>query len=127
MHSSEDPDERWLDEHAGRLVRPYVITGGRIVPVRGEFDLISLILATRPVPADEPGFGPEHVAIVELCEDLLSVAEIAAQVDLPVGTVRVVLGDLLHGGFITVRAPEPEVNMSDERMYEAVLDGLRAL
>jgi hypothetical protein len=128
MSSPEEPaDERWLDEHAGPLVRPYVMTRGRILPIRGRFDLISLIVATRPVPANELGLGPEHLAIADLCEDLMSVAEIAGQLDLPVGTVRVLLGDLLDQGFIAVQEPQPEVNMSDERLYEAVLDGLRAL
>jgi hypothetical protein len=128
MYDPEDPeDERWLDDHAGPLVRPYVMTRGRILPIRGRFDLISLIVATRPIPVDELGYGPEHLAIADLCKDLMSVAELAGELDLPVGTVRVLLGDLLEGGFIAVQEPQPEVNMSDERMYEAVLDGLRAL
>ncbi|GAA2094073.1 DUF742 domain-containing protein [Actinomadura alba] len=128
MRSSEEfDDERWLDEHAGPLVRPYVMTRGRILPIRGKFDLISLIVTVRPVPMSEVGFGPEHLAIVDLCHEMLSVAEIAGRLDLPVGTVRVLLGDLLHRGFIAVEEPQPEVNMSDEAMYEAVLDGLRTL
>jgi hypothetical protein len=125
--SEESANERWLDEQAGPLVRPYVMTRGRILPIRGRFNLISLIETTRPVPTSEPRFGPEHLAIVDLCQELMSVAEIAGQMDLPVGTVRVLLGDLLDGGFIAVEEPQPEVNMRDDRMYEAVLDGLRAL
>src|SRR5262245_46047360 len=109
MNTSEDPEEQWLDEHAGPLVRPYVMTRGRILPVRGKFDLISLIVATQPVPSDELGLGPEHFAIASLCEDLMSVAELAGQLDLPVGTVRVLLGDLLDRGFIAVQEPQPEV------------------
>ena len=125
--SDESADERWPDEQAGPLVRPYVMTRGRILPIRGRFDLISLIVTTRPVPTSELGFGPEHLAIVDHCQELMSVAEIAGRLDLPVGTVRVLLGDLLDGGFVAVEEPQPEVNMRDDRMYEAVLDGLRAL
>jgi hypothetical protein len=56
-----------------------------------------------------------------------SVAEIAGYLDLPAGTVRVLVGDLLDKGFVRVEDPQPETNMSDTRMYQAVIDGLRAL
>lgn len=128
--SADHPEplaERLLDEQAGYHVRPYVIAGGRLRPVRGKFDLISLVAATVPVPVDEVGLGPEHIAILELCQELQSVAEIAGNLDLPAGTIRVLLGDLLDKGFIKVEEPQPETNMSDTRMYQAVIDGLRAL
>jgi DNA-binding transcriptional ArsR family regulator len=120
-------DERWLDERAGPVVRPYVMTSGRAQPVRGKFDLITIVVATGPAPQAQIGLGPEHLAIVRLCQEPLSVAEIAGYLDLPAGTVRVLLGDLRDKGFVTVQEPEPEINMQDLRMYEAVIDGLRAL
>jgi hypothetical protein len=120
-------DDRWLDEQAGPLVRPYVMTGGRLKPIRGEFDLVSLVVATGLTPAPELGLGPEHLAIVRICQDVQSVAEIAGKLDLPAGTVRVLLGDLLDKGFVAVEDPQPEAEMTDERMYQAVIDGLRAL
>lgn len=123
----ESAARRLLDEQAGYHVRPYVIAGGRLQPVRGRFDLISLVAATGPAPTGEIGLGPEHVAIVRLCQQPQSVAEIAGHLDLPAGTVRVLLGDLLDKGFIKVEEPQPELNMADARMYQAVIDGLRAL
>jgi hypothetical protein len=126
MSPEEDPEERWLDDAAGPVVRPYVMTYGRTQP-RGKFDLISLVVAIRPAPAAEIGLGPEHIAIIRLCRDPLSVAEIAAHLDLPAGTVRVLIGDLLDKRFVEVQAPPSETKMHDDRMYKAVLDGLRAL
>jgi hypothetical protein len=120
-------DERWLDESAGPLVRPYVMTSGRLQPVRGKFDLITLVESTGPVPVMEIGLGPEHLAIVRLCQTMMSVAEITAHLDLPSGTVRVLLGDLLDRALVTVQEPQPEIDMQDLRMYQAVIDGLRAL
>ncbi|MEO5878401.1 MAG: DUF742 domain-containing protein [Streptosporangiaceae bacterium] len=119
--------ERWLDESAGPLVRPYVMTGGRLQPVRGKFDLITLVESTGPTPVMEIGLGPEHLAIVRLCHTMMSVAEITAHLDLPSGTVRVLLGDLLDKALVTVQEPQPETDMQDLRMYQAVIDGLRAL
>ncbi len=123
----EPEHERWLDESAGPLVRPYVMTSGRLQPVRGEFDLITLVEATGPAPAVGIGLGPEHLSILRLCQTMMSVAEITAHLDLPTGTVRVLLGDLLDRGLVTVQEPQPEIDMQDLRMYQAVIDGLRAL
>lgn len=126
-HHPEPEHERWLDDSAGPLVRPYVMTSGRLEPVRGTFDLITLVESTVRAPAVEIGLGPEHLAIVRICQSTMSVAELTAHLDLPTGTVRVLLGDLLDKGLVTVQEPQPEIDMQDLRMYQAVIDGLRAL
>ena len=61
----------------------------------------------------EIGLGPEHLAIVRLCQTMMSVAEITAHLDLPSGTVRVLLGDLLDRALVTVQEPQPEIDMQD--------------
>lgn len=119
-------DHEWVDE--GPVVRPYAVTGGRARPVTGTFDLISLVTSTRVDVGLESGLGPEHVAIVGLCQQVLSVAEIAAHLDLPVGAVRVLLGDLVARSLVQVREPsETPAGLPDESVFEAVLNGLRAL
>lgn len=127
MNADEASGERLLDEDAGPMVRPYVMTSGRLQPIRGKFDLITLVVATRDAPAMQPGLGPEHLAIIGLCQVPISVAEISAELDLPAGTIRVLLGDLLDKGFVMTQEPRPEVDVRDRRMYEVVLDELRAL
>jgi Protein of unknown function (DUF742) len=127
MHAPGADDEVWVDEEAGPVVRHYARTYGRTRPARGEFDLITLVIATRAVPVSEAGAQPELAAIVTLCQNPTSVAELATHLDLPVGTVRVLLGDLLDRGFIRTRSPEPADNLPSERVFKAVLDGLRAL
>lgn len=127
-YPGEPPEEdRWIDDEAGPVVRPYVMTYGRTAPAKGRFDLISLVVSIRPAPVAEQGLGPEHLAIVRLCRTPYSVAEIAAHLDLPVGTVRVLLGDLLARGYVRVQAPQTESSMHDDKMYEAIINGLRAL
>jgi hypothetical protein len=128
--SNEPPEnERLLDEEAGPLVRPYVMTSGRTQPVRGTFDLVTLVVATGKPVVPELGLGPEHRAVVRLCEQqVVSVAEIAAHLNLPALTVRVLLGDLLDRGLVTVQEPQPETDfLQDEKIYRAVIDGLHAL
>ncbi|MFI0452209.1 DUF742 domain-containing protein [Actinomadura sp. 6N118] len=121
------PHERWLDDSAGPMVRPYVMTSGRIEPTRGKFDLITLVVAVAPEAAGEVGLGPEHLAITRLCQSVMSVVELTGHLDLPVATVRVLLGDLLDKGLITLQEPQPEADMHDITLYKAVIDGLRAL
>jgi hypothetical protein len=120
--------ERWLDEQAGPLVRPYVMTRGRTEPVRGKFDLITMVVATGLPPAPELGLDPEHQATVRLCEEPMSVAEIAGNLNLPTVTVRVLLGDLLAKGLVSVEDPQTEAELADDDdLYLAVIDGLKAL
>ncbi|MER5776086.1 DUF742 domain-containing protein [Streptomyces sp. NPDC002039] len=126
-------NDQWFDAEAGPLVRPYAMTGGRTKPgphgVR--FDLIALVAVVDPEGEDEAVeslWGPEHRALLGSCRDeTQSVAELAADADLPVGVVRVLLGDLLEAGHVKVSRPVPPARLPDERILREVIEGLRAL
>jgi hypothetical protein len=122
--SSED---RWVDDRAGPVVRPFAVTRGRARPSAGKFDLISLVTAIRDTPFREPGLGPEHHAIIKFCRRAQSVAEISSHLDLPVGTIRVLLGDLLERRLVQVREPLSPAVFPDDSLLEEVLNGLRVL
>lgn len=107
------------------MVRPYAMTRGRTQPVRGQFDLISLVVARGPAP-ERSDLTPEQAEIIACCLRPVSVAEIAAALDLPVGTVRVLLGDLMAAGLIDTHEP-PMLDAPSEELLEALLAGLRAL
>ncbi|TLS47802.1 DUF742 domain-containing protein [Streptomyces montanus] len=128
----EQPGSQWYDNEAGPLVRPYAMTGGRTKPgpTGVRFDLIALVTldAGAPDVGDDSSLGPEHLALIELCRvETQSVAELAAGADLPVGVVRVLLGDLLELGCVTVSRPVPPAQLPDERILREVIEGLRAL
>ncbi|MFI6033481.1 DUF742 domain-containing protein [Streptomyces sp. NPDC051315] len=122
---------QWYDNEAGPLVRPYAMTGGRTRPGPAgvRFDLIALVTLDPGGPgADGAGLGPEHRTLIGLCRtETQSVAELAAGADLPVGVVRVLLGDLLELGRVTVSRPVPPARLPDERILREVIEGLRAL
>ncbi|MEU5591566.1 DUF742 domain-containing protein [Streptomyces sp. NPDC020298] len=123
---------QWYDGEAGPLVRPYAMTGGRTRPgpTGVRFDLIALVtLAPGGLPADgDPALGPEHHTLVDLCRtETQSVAELAAGADLAVGVIRVLLGDLLDLGCVTISRPVPPAQLPDERILREVIAGLRAL
>lgn len=127
----QPPSSQWYDQEAGPLVRPYAMTGGRTRPgpTGVRFDLIALVtLATTASGVDDPSLGPEHRALIDLCRaETQSVAELATDADLPVGVVRVLLGDLLESGRVTVSRPVPPAQLPDERILREVIEGLKAL
>ncbi|MEV7374372.1 DUF742 domain-containing protein [Streptomyces sp. NPDC090301] len=112
----------WLDDAAGRLIRPYAVSGGRTRPTIA-LDLLSLVTATGSSP--RASLGPEHSLALELCDGPTSVAEIAAHLRLPAVVTKVLLSDLLDCGALTARAPRIHDHPTDRSLLEAVLDGLR--
>ncbi|MET9417777.1 DUF742 domain-containing protein [Streptomyces klenkii] len=129
-----DGDVRWYDDAAGPVVRPYAMTRGRTRIADGAgLDLIAVVVAEDPAgrPAAalaDQTLSPEHLDIVDLTEGLpRSVAELAAGLDLPVGVVRVLVGDLVHAGLVRVTRPVPPAELPDESILREVIDGLRAL
>ncbi|WBO67619.1 DUF742 domain-containing protein [Streptomyces camelliae] len=121
----------WFDDEAGPVVRPYAMTRGRTTsPAQHRLDLIAVVV-TEPDAGDpeaDPTLSPEHVEIVGLCRDEpQSVAELAAEVDLPIGVVRVLIGDLVHAELVHVTRPVPPAELPDESILRDVINGLRAL
>ncbi|MGE5288785.1 MAG: DUF742 domain-containing protein [Micromonosporaceae bacterium] len=125
MSSSKD---RWLDREAGPVVRLYALTQGRTRPAgRASLDLIDVVEATglRPTEVFRP--SPEHRRILSLCARAVSIADLASEIDLPIGVVRVLLGDLIHQGLIKVYSPASGEPASDDQLLRKLLDGLQAL
>jgi hypothetical protein len=118
-------DDEWLDEDAGRVARPYTVTGGR-TRARGErqFDLIDIVVATGAEPGRAFFPGPEHGHILSLCQRPTAVADLTAAVGLPLGLVRVLLGDLLYEDLISVSR---QAQRTDRQLLQRVLDHLKAL
>ncbi|AJZ84705.1 DUF742 domain-containing protein [Streptomyces antimycoticus] len=130
---SGDPESaaRWFDDAAGPVVRPYAMTRGRTRSAAEEkLDLIAVVVAesaNHRTVADQM-LSPEHIDIVELSRDSpQSVAELAAELDLPIGVIRVLIGDLLHAALVRVSRPVPPAELPDERILREVINGLRAL
>lgn len=109
-------------------MRPFVLTGGRTDHSQYAFALITLVLARS---ADEipPGrFNAEAVQILRLCQDrAMAIAEIAAKLDLPVGVVKVLCGDLLQASLVVIQAPPRPEEHPSTALIERVIDGILRL
>jgi hypothetical protein len=130
--SGDDSERRpWFDDEAGPVVRPYAMTRGRTShAAQHRLDLIAVVITqTRhDDPTAHPSLSPEHMDIVDMCRDTpQSVAELAAELDLPIGVVRVLVGDLMDGELVQVTRPVPPAELPDESVLRDVIDALRAL
>jgi hypothetical protein len=120
-------EDRWLDEEAGPVVRPYALTRGRTRPTGETLDLIALVTAVRGVKVDTEGFDPEHLALLQMCRLPASVADLAADLDLPLGVVQILLADLRVRSLIHVHHPTLPARLPDPQILREVADGLRRL
>jgi Protein of unknown function (DUF742) len=114
--------EAWFDDP---LVRPYAVTGGRTRSSTLGLDLITLVVAMRE-PA-EVDVQDEYAKILQVCQQPISVVEVAAKVDLPLQVVKVVLSDLITQGLVIFRSANPTNEAPSQHVLQAVLDGIRRL
>jgi len=120
-------DHDWLDQEAGPVVRPYTVTGGRARSAAGRLDLLTYVETRYAPDADLVAYQPEHRDILAFARTARTVAELAARLDLPLGVVRVLIGDLLQAGLVSTFEAGPMTQPPSEEVLRAVIDGLRAL
>jgi len=119
--------DRWFDREAGPVVRPYAVTKGRTLPSGGaSFGLIDVVIATDERPSAHLRPGPEHRRIMQLCRRPTPIVDLTSEIDLPLGVVRVLLGDLTSEGMLRVLSTQQQP-VTDQRLLRMVLDGLESL
>ncbi|TMR88541.1 DUF742 domain-containing protein [Nonomuraea basaltis] len=121
-------EHEWVDEEAGPVVRPYAVARGRTRSASSALDLLATIVSTGlPAPANAELSAQHRRVIGCLSSQARPVAEVASEVNLPVGVVRVLLGDLLEHGLVSVRAQRDKSSTPTESLLREVINGLRAL
>lgn len=125
--STVEDEHAWLDQEAGPVVRPYTLTGGRSRPFTSGLGLLTHIEALYAPDADLVGLQPEQRVILSLTRTATTLAELAARLDLPVGVVRILVGDLIQANLVSTFEADAAIRAPDDDILQAVLDGLRAL
>ncbi len=89
------------------MVRPYTVTRGRTRPSeRHAVDLMSRVTALEAHGAAHPDLDHARASLLDLIRrGARPVAELAADADLPLTVVRVLLGDLAEAGLIRIDPP----------------------
>jgi hypothetical protein len=99
-------DEHWYEDETGSMVRPYTVTRGRTQPSeRHAIDLMSRVTALETGTAG-PGIDHASAALLDqIRRGPRPVVELAADADLPLTVVRVLLGDLAEAGLVRIDEP----------------------
>src|SRR5918993_3513269 len=85
-------------------VRPYAMTGGRTRPTHDDLEIETLV-STISTGEQTPKLTVEQRAIGALCHELLSITEVSLHLHLPLGVVRVLVGDMADEHLVMVRRP----------------------
>lgn len=111
-------------------LRPFVLTAGRVNAVDREIDVETQV-TLRPydprvgrVPL--ASLGPEMQAMVGLCGEPISVAEISARLRLHLGVTKILVADLRAAGYLDVHIADTLSPLSADTILR-VMHGLRAI
>jgi hypothetical protein len=126
MTAVQPTDGEWLDQDAGPVVRPYALIGGLARPSGQQLDLLDMVRAVHQGAQEPPQLSPEQAELLQRCQMPTPIAELAADLDLPVGVIRILVGDLHGRGLVTIHRAQPAA-FSDLKILQEVVDGLRRL
>ena len=119
-------DNQWLDRDAGPVVRPYALTGGRTRPTGETVDMLALVSSHDANSTDDLLLEPEYLAVMRECRQPKPVVDLASDLDLPLGVVRILLSDMRERGLVTIRPPARN-RLTDPQVLKDVADALRRL
>lgn len=109
------------------MVRPYAMTGGR-TKADGDLRVEAMISTAQAGLAEDGIVEIEHRSIARLCQVPKSVAEVSAELGMPLQVAKIVLGDMVATGLVVVhRTTGLSGGSSHLALMERVLGGLRRL
>lgn len=110
--------------------RPFVLTSGRVNAVDREIEFETQVTLRPydPRASRVPlvSLGPEMQAMVALCQEPISVAEISARLRLHLGVTKILVADLRAAGYLDVHVADTLSPHSPELILR-VMRGLRAI
>jgi Protein of unknown function (DUF742) len=128
VNGPEPPRHRADAASPRRLVPVYALTRGRTRPAGRDLPMESLVTVTEHASWGHD-LQNEYRTIVELARRPVSLAEIGAALTVPVTVARVLVSDLVDGGYLDVHAPPPAFAAGGRPSAEVLtrlLEGLRA-
>jgi hypothetical protein len=111
-------------------LRPFVLTSGRVDAVDREIGVETQVTLRPPdaagVRTPLTSLSPEMRAIVMLCSEPVSVAEISARLRLHLGVTKILVADMRAAGHLDVHVADTSSPLSPETILR-VMRGLRAI
>ena len=111
-------------------LRPFVLTAGRVNAADREIDVETQVTLRPHDPSvgrvPVASLGPEMQAMVALCGEPISVAEISARLRLHLGVTKILVADLRAAGYLDVHVTDTLSPLSADTILR-VMHGLRAI
>lgn len=115
------------DEDGPRVVPVYALTGGRTRSRGDDLRIETLVSTTGTGLVSLPRMRFEQARIIELCRRPMSVAEVAAELQIPLGVARVLVSDLHADDMLTVHQQSVTTDGRPRTdVLERLLSGLRS-
>ncbi|MCX4231845.1 TerD family protein [Streptomyces ortus] len=92
-------------------LRPYALAGGETQP-RHEVPFGTIVRTTVEMSTLR-GQLPEHQLICRLCREPHDIDQIAEILSIPIGVARILVGDLLKSGLLTIQSDSIQLNKGD--------------
>ncbi|WP_460405508.1 DUF742 domain-containing protein [Actinophytocola sediminis] len=108
-----------------KRIRPYALTGGR-TRTRHHLLVETLISVPEFDPVLAESLMPESRLLYTRARLRMSIAELSANLDLPLGVIRVLISDLAGQNAVYVH-PTAYTYQNSPRVLERILDGLKQL
>ncbi|MBO0832948.1 MAG: DUF742 domain-containing protein [Actinobacteria bacterium] len=118
-------DGEWHDNDAGPVVRPYALTGGLTRPAGQRLDLLDMV-RTVSNASQNVRLSPEQTDVLDRSAIPVPLVELAADMNLPTGVIRILVSDLRERGLVTIHQARP-AGLNDLKILQEVVDGLRRL
>lgn len=118
-------EEEWFDQAAGPVVRHYALTGGRTRPTGEVIDLLAVV-RSNPAYAEPMPPEPTFLEVLRQCRSPKSVADLASDLDLPLGVVRILLSEMRERRLVVI-SPPARHRHTDPKVLRDVADALRRL
>jgi hypothetical protein len=134
MQGMDEPTRYPVSETAGppaprhvSLARPYARTGGRTRPDQ-DLSLEALVTTSEQGRRYEGARTEEHRRICDFCANARTVADIVAELQLPLGVVKVIVADMAAEGLVLVHQPGLAFgDRSSREFMQRLLNSLHAL
>jgi hypothetical protein len=108
------------------LVRPFLATAGRTRSSVGSLRYETLVQATDVSGAD---LRFEAARLFSLCSTAMAIAEIAARLHIPIGSAKVIVGDLIDSGHLAAHETidTTAYDSSGIDLMSRIIEGVRNL
>jgi len=105
-------------------IRPFLVTSGRTRSKVRDLRLETMVERTN---SDDSSLRFEAASVATLCATPMSLAEVSAHLKIPLGTAKVLVGDLIGEGHLRPHKTMDAAQSKDLNLIKRLIAGVRAL